>query len=52
MLRKVVRQAARHAFGGAKGQKWHSTKADSFLSGSSSVYVEQMYDLWRQDPKR
>jgi len=28
-----------------------STKTDSFLSGSSSLYVEQMYDLWKQDPK-
>lgn len=28
-----------------------STKMDSFLSGSSSVYVDQMYDAWRQDPK-
>eukprot|EP01038_Epipyxis_sp_PR26KG_P007056 gene7056-9631_t len=28
-----------------------STKSDSFLSGSSSVYVEQMYDAWLNDPK-
>lgn len=28
-----------------------STKVDSFLSGSSSIYVDQMYDAWRQDPK-
>eukprot|EP00601_Ochromonadales_sp_CCMP2298_P007503 CAMPEP_0173198280 /NCGR_PEP_ID=MMETSP1141-20130122/16605_1 /TAXON_ID=483371 /ORGANISM="non described non described, Strain CCMP2298" /LENGTH=1024 /DNA_ID=CAMNT_0014123067 /DNA_START=103 /DNA_END=3177 /DNA_ORIENTATION=- len=28
-----------------------STKIDSFLSGSNSVYVEQMYDSWLQDPK-
>lgn len=28
-----------------------STKIDSFLSGSNSVYVEQMYDAWRTDPK-
>lgn len=29
-----------------------STKADSFLSGSSSVYIEQMYDSWRKEPSR
>jgi hypothetical protein len=28
-----------------------STKIDSFLSGSNSLYVEQMYDNWLQDPK-
>lgn len=28
-----------------------STKIDSFLSASNSVYVEQMYDAWLQDPK-
>jgi len=27
-----------------------STKADSFMSGSNSIYVEQMYDSWRRDP--
>lgn len=26
--------------------------SDSFLSGSSGVYAEQMYDQWRRDPKR
>jgi 2-oxoglutarate dehydrogenase N-terminus len=29
-----------------------STKVDSFLSGSSSVYIEQMYDSWRKEPTR
>ena len=29
-----------------------STKVDSFLSGASSIYVEQMYDQWRADPTR
>ena len=29
-----------------------STKVDSFLSGSSSVYIEQMYDSWRKEPSR
>lgn len=24
---------------------------DSFLSGSAGIYTEQMYDLWRKDPK-
>eukprot|EP01041_Mallomonas_annulata_P010258 gene10258-21403_t len=28
-----------------------SVKVDSFLSGSSSLYVEQMYDAWRKDPQ-
>ena len=29
-----------------------STNPDNFLSGSNSVYVEQMYDQWQTDPKR
>lgn len=29
-----------------------STKVDSFLSGASSIYVEQMYDQWQSDPTR
>lgn len=29
-----------------------STKVDSFLNGSNSIYVEQMYDAWLKDPKR
>jgi 2-oxoglutarate dehydrogenase complex dehydrogenase (E1) component-like enzyme len=29
-----------------------STKIDSFLSGANSVYVEQMYEAWTEDPKR
>lgn len=29
-----------------------STKVDSFLSGSSAVYVDQMYDSWRKNPER
>jgi 2-oxoglutarate dehydrogenase E1 component len=28
-----------------------STKVDSFLNGSNSIYVEQMYDAWVKDPK-
>lgn len=28
-----------------------STKTDSFLNGSNSVYVEQMYEAWIKDPK-
>ena len=55
MLRVITRKvAAKAAFGRTLlyQAKAHSTKVDSFLSGSSSVYVEQMYDLWRQDPKR
>lgn len=31
-------------------KRYKSTKVDSFLSGSSSVYVEQMYDAWSRDP--
>lgn len=34
-----------------KSWKFFSTKVDSFLSASNSVYVEQMYDAWLQDPK-
>ena len=29
-----------------------SSKSDSFLHGNNSIYVEQMYDAWLQDPKR
>lgn len=29
-----------------------STKGDSFLNGGNSVYAEQMYESWREDPKR
>jgi 2-oxoglutarate dehydrogenase E1 component len=28
-----------------------STKAESFLAGSNSVYVDQMYSAWKKDPK-
>ena len=35
----------------AQSRVFLSSKVDSFLSGSSSVYVEQMYDAWRTDPK-
>jgi 2-oxoglutarate dehydrogenase complex dehydrogenase (E1) component-like enzyme len=34
-----------------KGKNF-STKVDSFLNGSNSIYVEQMYDAWLKDPKR
>jgi hypothetical protein len=37
---------------GANGTRLLSTKVDSFLSGSSSVYIEQMYESWKKDPKR
>lgn len=26
--------------------------SESFLSGSSSVYAEEMYEAWKRDPKR
>ena len=29
-----------------------NSKIDSFLSGSSSVYIDQMYDAWKTDPSR
>jgi 2-oxoglutarate dehydrogenase E1 component len=35
----------------AAATKSFSTKIDSFLNGSNSVYVEQMYDSWKTDPK-
>ena len=28
---------------------WYSSH-ESFLSGTSSVYVDQMYDAWKKDP--
>ena len=33
-------------------QRALSSKADSFLSGASAVYVEQMYAAWMKDPSR
>jgi 2-oxoglutarate dehydrogenase E1 component len=35
---------------GSRLTRFLSTKVDSFLSGSNSVYVEQMYDAWKRDP--
>jgi len=55
MLRSAIltaTKAAKRASCGGPGLRRLSTKVDSFLTGSSSVYVEQMYDLWRTDPKR
>lgn len=31
-------------------QKQYSTSAEPFLNGSSSAYVEEMYNAWLQDP--
>ena len=31
---------------------YFSNKVDSFLSGSNSVYVDQMYSSWKRDPSR
>ena len=50
MLRKVAQRVASSTY--IAKARVLSTKVDSFLSGSSSVYVEQMYDAWRTDPKR
>jgi len=56
---RVVRQAARFSRLSGAVKAPHSpkvalfsTKVDSFLSGSSSVYVEQMYEAYLSDPKR
>jgi hypothetical protein len=49
-LRRTIGRPARLI--GSKGYVAFSTKVDSFLSGSSSVYVEQMYDSWLNDPNR
>ena len=32
------------------GKQSFSSNPDSFLSGSSSVYVEQMYTQWKKEP--
>jgi len=37
---------------GRSSLKALSTRTDSFLNGSNSVYAEQMYDQWKKDPKR
>ena len=29
-----------------------SSKVDSFLSGNNSVYVEQMFDAWKQNEQK
>ena len=26
-------------------------QADNFVNGTSAVYVDQMYDMWREDPQ-
>lgn len=31
-------------------QAGRNVMAESFMNGSTSVYVEQMYDAWRSDP--
>ena len=56
--RSGVRALARKIPGSASGSKsnalmmFFSTKSDSFLSGSNSIYVEQMYDAWKRDPSQ
>lgn len=56
MLGSVLRANLRHAgvrrLAVAQNAAVLSTKVDSFLSGSSSIYVEQMYDQWLSDPVR
>lgn len=36
---------------GSKNYAAAAAAAESFLSGSSSIYVEEMYESWRADPK-
>lgn len=50
MLSRIARRTA-GCVHGVKARTL-STKVDSFLSGSSSVYVEQMYEAWRTNPSR
>ena len=35
-----------------RSRQLFSTKVDSFNNGTNAVYVEQMYDAWKTDPKR
>jgi len=35
----------------SKSMNKSSLNQESFLSGTSSVYAEQMYDQWRKDPQ-
>ena len=37
--------------GGSNYAAAAAAAAESFLSGSSSIYVEEMYESWRADPK-
>jgi hypothetical protein len=57
VLTAVLRSAGKaqslaRRFSPAKNVAVMSTKVDSFLSGSSSVYVDQMYDQWQREPNR
>ena len=46
--RKLLQHlAVRHAFRVAAKS---TAAAEPFLNGSSSTYVEEMYESWRQDP--
>ena len=51
MLQKLVRTAGKHRV--ATTASYFSTEshpASSFLSGTNSIYVEEMYRLWSSDP--
>jgi hypothetical protein len=52
LLRCSIKQNKNELFQKSTVARYLSSKIDSFLSGSNSVYVEQMYSAWSQDPKR
>jgi len=52
LLNKSLRISSnKYRYGGLENNIFNkSTKVDSFLSGSNSIYVEQMYESWCRDP--
>lgn len=50
LRKKIATNALKLRPWGRNSRSYLSTKRDSFLSGSSSIYVEQMYDAWRENP--
>lgn len=48
----IARAAAARGFASMTGAPAAPHASESFLSGTNSVYVEEMYRLWKQDPSR
>lgn len=50
MLRSRLATALRVGLAGNLRRRWVATTRESFLTGTSGVYVEQMYEAWKADP--